>query len=721
MLIKNKKTTIMKSNLLTNIKSAALLTMAGLATGFITGCTEDIDQSNRYTFTGETITDYLENRPEYSKFCEILDKAQIGRSSSGSLLKTLTTYGSYTCFAPVNSAIDEYLQEQYDIYNNSLNDELTDEFEDTGIYSPYLEDLSDSMCTVIAKNHIIEAAYMTTDIKSDGAFPKNNINNRFTSVSFENDEDGSTYILINNSARIIISDVELENGVIHSVDKVVAPSNKLVCDHFKQYEAFKLHADALFLTGLDEKLRIYELNPDYDPYETSPSPMSTSAMSAKAPYPETFVQKYTLLAVTDETYRENGIENLDDLIALAQKWYGTEDAENYRSENNALYKLIGYHIIDRQLLYSGNAPGGFIMDGFEEINEGFKSSENIPSTFDRYDYFETLLPYSIIKITRPAEGTALAGELILNYSQDEGNKVGNPEMRNHINAIVEPASRAKERPGLEAFDDNTLNGSIHVIDRILIYNEAEMSGNVLNERMRWDSSSLFPELTNNGVRWHERKAGYKEIYIPDGYCSRLKINNQTTYPFYLPPHPNQVNGWANYQGDEILVDGQYDFAYRLPYVPEGTYEIRFGFGFSSARGITQFYLDDKITGIPINMLRNDSDGSTMISSTMSGIIDSALGDDEAIDEYDKSLRNRGWMKGPGSVFGNGDYSSKSMRESLVAFRRIVTTTYLTKGDHWLRFKDVTVNGGNLRQFSQDYLEIVPKGVVTDPSKPEDKL
>ena len=42
------------------------------------GCTEDIDESNRYTFTGETIIDYMENRSEiYSSYLYILDHARI--------------------------------------------------------------------------------------------------------------------------------------------------------------------------------------------------------------------------------------------------------------------------------------------------------------------------------------------------------------------------------------------------------------------------------------------------------------------------------------------------------------------------------------------------------------------------------------------------------------------------------------------------------------------
>lgn len=715
----------MKKHLLTKFKSATAVVAIGFAGCFFGGCTEDIDQSNRYTFTGETITDYLENRPElYANFCYILDKASIGKAASGSLLKTLTTYGSYTCFAPTNEAVLQHIEEEYNKYMESLAAYERGEIEEkdieyTGIESPDLYQLSDSMATVIAKNHIIEAAYFTTDIKSDGAFPKNNINNRFTSVSFTNDENGNVMILINGNAKITQSDIEAENGIIHTVDKVVSPSNRLVCDHLAKYAEFSIHADAISKTGLDEALRIYEIDPDYDPFKKSPVPMSTAAIRGQnAPYPETFYQKYTILAVPNSTYQKEGIKGFDDLVTFAEIWYGTEAQGEYTNPENALYKLISYHIIDRQLLYNGSAPGGFVIDGYVEKNEGYKSDENLPNIYDRYDYFETLMPYSIIKATRPKQGSPLEDDLIINYSQNNGARVNNPEMKNHINARVLPFSEAILIPGLEDFDDNTLNGSIHVIDRILIYNEDEMKGNVLNERMRWDSSSLFPELTNNGVRWHERKSGYGEIYIPDGFCKRLKLNNGTTYPFYLTPHPVHATGWSNYQGDEILVDGQYDFSYRIPHVPEGTYELRFGFGFSDARGVCQFYLDDKITGIPVEM--RQISGKTVIGM-IADFTDKSLGDDETIDEFDKSLRNRGWMKGPGSVWTNGD-GSVSLRDVPYAYRRIITTANLTKGDHWLRFKDVTKDGtSSYRQFSQDYLEIVPKGVITDPSKPEDKL
>ncbi len=704
----------MKSNFLTKTKQFIAFVAIGVVGCAFVGCSEDIDQSNRYTFTGETITDYLQNRPEqYSKFCYILDRAKIGKSTSGSILKTLSTYGAYTCFAPINSAIDAYLQEQYQIWESTKG---TEDEEDTGIYSPYLEELSDSMATVIAKNHIIEAAYFTTDIKSDGAFPSNNINNRITSINFDNDEMGNLVVFINGDSKVLISDVETENGIVHTVNKVVAPSNKMICDHLEQYKEFSIHSDLITRTGLDEKLRIFELEKDYDKHRTSEVPMSTSEDGSKAPYPETFVQKYTLLAVPDEVYEDLGLDTFEKIEAYAESWYGDQAKGVYTDPENAVYKLISYHILDRQLIYDGNRTGGFVMNGYVSEEGNYKSNDNLPKQYDRYDYFETLQPYTSIKATRPRLETELADKVVLNYAQEDGTIIKNPEMSKHINAIVLTEAEAKEK--VEGFTGNTTNGYIWMIDRLLIYNEDEMAGNVLNERMRWDSASLFPELTNNEVRWHQRKKGYYEIYIPDGFCKRLRLNNKTTYPFYLTPHETGTHGWANYQGDEILIDGQYNFEYRIPYVPEGVYEIRFGFGFSNARGVCQFYLDKEPQGIPVDMMLY-GDGSTAVGKT-NDFVDSKFDTEDEIDEFDKSLRNRGWMKGPASVILDAA-NGKSMRESPYAYRRIITQTQITGGeDHWLGFKDVTKGSTSLRQFSQDYLEIVPRGIITDLRKPEDK-
>ena len=71
----------------------------------ILACTDEIDKSNRFTFTGETVADFLLNRSEkYSHFITLLKRAE--------LFSLLQTYGQYTLFLPDNDAVEKYLQEQ---------------------------------------------------------------------------------------------------------------------------------------------------------------------------------------------------------------------------------------------------------------------------------------------------------------------------------------------------------------------------------------------------------------------------------------------------------------------------------------------------------------------------------------------------------------------------------------------------------------------------------
>ena len=681
------------------LRALAFAVTAIVSAGFFTACDDDVDEGNRFTFTGEHISTFLENNPErFSSFTNILSKARIGKVASGSLLKTLSTYGSYTCFAPTNEAIEVFLQNQYEKHLQG---------ERTGITSPYLEDLTDSMATEIAKNHIIERGYLTTDI-NEGAFPMNTMNRRFTTVEWITDDEGRVYPKLNNSALIIEQDLEKENGYVQIVNAVLNPSNKLLNELIEsQKKAFGLFNEAVIVTGADSLLRIYELDPNYDNTLTGPTLGTEPSLS---PYPVEKKQRYTVLIEPDELFHSYGINTIEDLAEFAEKYYGTEAKGDYKNPENALHKFILYHIIDRQLLYSSSTgPGGFIMENY--INMGYSSVVNLDQKYDSYEYYETMLPYTMIKVTKPYTNEQLKQEIVINYAQEKGTTVINPAMAGHLNVIVEKAATTKKKypEVLADFDQSALNGIIHTIDRIMIYDENEMAGNVLNERIRMDVSSLFAEFTNNSVRWDLQTPDTKVTYIPEGFSKGFIVNNNDTKVFYFRPHQTWSNSYANYQGDEFLVEGIYDFKYRLPHVPEGDYEIRFGYAKGYYRGVCQFYVDGKIAGIPVDM-RWNADTDAMIGWTN----DEGLSEEE-ISENDKAMRNRGYMKGPQSIVMSDE---KTMRESEQPIRKIVGTYRLNKGDHWLRFKDVS-DKESTKQFNQDFLELVPLSVISNPTKPED--
>ena len=317
---------------LVNLKAWAFASLALFLGTAIVGCEDEVSQENRFTFKGELIATYLENNPDkFSNFITILDKAKIGKKSSGIILKTLSTYGSYTCFAPTNEAIEAYLQSEYDKYIESkeLNSEDSSyPIYRTGILSPYIEDLTDSMATVIAKNHIIEMAYMTADV-SAGAFPMSTMNQRSTLISFYTDSLGRVYPLLNNNAKIIEQDLEKENGYVQVVDAVLSPSDKNTAELVGEHSAFSLMAQALIETRLDSLLGIYDIDPDYD--NTLKGPAFETQNKQEPPYPIEHKQKYTflvesndLLADPTKNHLGKSIRTIEELEEFASVWYGTE-------------------------------------------------------------------------------------------------------------------------------------------------------------------------------------------------------------------------------------------------------------------------------------------------------------------------------------------------------------------------------------------------------------
>ena len=139
----------MKHNILKHIALAVAIVCT------MGGCREYIDEGSRYTFTGHTIASFLEEHEDvYSNFIEILNR--------GGRLTLMKAYGQYTCFAPTNDAITRFLFEQDSIYRASLVDDNPNDIVWTGVTSPELSELSDSMCKVISQTHLLNAVYLTS-------------------------------------------------------------------------------------------------------------------------------------------------------------------------------------------------------------------------------------------------------------------------------------------------------------------------------------------------------------------------------------------------------------------------------------------------------------------------------------------------------------------------------------------------------------------------------
>ena len=670
----------------TRVSVVGILWISSLLALAASSCQEEIDTSNRYTFTGHTIASFLtENEDMFSSFVTILQR--------GGKYNLMRAYGTYTCFAPTNDAIDRYLFEQDSIYKESLKPGSRKVIW-TGVTSPRLEDLSDSMCVVISQTHIIPKTYLTTEMEGD-VIPTMNLNDRYLTMSYGVDSITGYSLLFINGARVIDADEEVQNGAVHTIAAVMNPSSNTVPTQIENMKFLSIFSEALERTGLDGRLQNYK---DFS-YTEGDKTTLTIYNKTGCPYPSSRYYGYTAFVEPDSVFQQAGIYNIEDLYAKCREWYPTATNPDFRNPDNALNKFIAYHLLDRKLLYSRLVCYNITCGSY------YKSESNLLKRGDRYDYFETMQG-TMMKVTLPLSNANYSSTILINYTKDlnslESTDITASTFEGRANVrIMNPSDVASDNVHYPGFQQEALNGSIHLIDKILVYDEDLMVGYVLNEIIRLDFSSLVPEYTNNNIRWCDGQginfasgSGDYEFYIPKGYSDRLKYNTEETRLYYLSPHTS----WANYQGDECMCLGAFDFGYRLPHVPAGTYELRMGYSANSNRGVIQFYVDDEVTGIPTDLRR-------LLNVPEVGWVADSQTDDNGV-ANDKQMKNRGWLKGPTTFYYGGSILARNNNGDC---RRVITTKYLGPGDHWLRFKNVNDQDDGLDQFMHDYLEIVPIG------------
>lgn len=681
-------------------KIAALAFVPGMLS--LTSCKEDIDESNLYTFTGETIEDYLANRPDkFSSFNYILQRTELDKLLSG--------YGTYTCFAPDNEAVAAYIDSLY-------NDETNKDLPHNGMTENSLEGLTDSLCNDIAKFHLAATKVMAINMENGmtiNTMLGRDINTSIDSIS------GKT--IINSYSLITGMDNELENGVLHEVNHVIRRSNLLVAGEMENHKDLSIFADALKLTGLADSL-------------TQQSRKLTAPANSYNFYtPENAVLGYTIFAETNTTLGQNDIHSVTDLINHANKVYGgcaaqgsgwydyyrnnniqVSTGNDYANPNNCLNMWVRYHILKQRVSYDK------MVYSWNEISK-------VPL----YEYYETMLPMTLVKVLRSSK--AGAGKLFLNRYEanssltDQVGELGSES----IHQVVYGHS------GIEITKQNiqALNGYIHPINGMLEYEEWVPKG-VLNERIRFDATTMTKELAsanlrgatgaeinalNGAKKGQDGNLGGDYIRIPVDFSENMVIyNGESTRLYYLP---GRENNWNNFQGDEFNSKGNVDLAFRLPPVPDGTYELRVGVSLNGNRGMYQFYLGEGTNNrTKMEALDIPLDERTEIVKNMDGTPDAQTGwtlytamEDMGV-ETDQAMHNLGWMRGP-LYYTVGKGTSTYARATKESIRRIVTRKELHQGTYWFRIKSALDDDS--RQMYFDYLELVPVNVYNNTRYLED--
>lgn len=677
---------------LRGIKVAAMAAFAIVSAAFFAAsCSDKVDESNLFVFTGESATNFIEGQPELSKYLVLLKKARSGNGRGSTMDHLLESRGHYTCFAPTDDAVQEFLDSVMNQRDFDVNA------------------TTDSLAQLIVFNSIIDngdvEAYKSTDFY-EGVLQQKSMADRYIVIAFEGNDSARATTIINTYSRILSPDNEVENGYVHIVDHVVMPANTSLPGLLGLQDNTRIFAHLLEVTGWadsmvayrDEEYELQEHPQNYNHIWYSGTPLN-EPLHHNSGY-TAFVEPDSLLEA-EWGVRLNVVDgvvtNWDEVMPVitqkVKEYYPLAESGDPTSLDNALNQFVGYHIIDVSMAYNNivitKAQLGYSINHPEQLG------------IDKFEYFETMgKDHRIIKFTlgKQTDGIRI-NRYVSEYDDDTYEELQVPRP----GILVQ-----SQNPG---HDNQALNGFYHIIDGVLVYDD-DVPEKVLNERMRWDTQTMQHELMTNGLRQQPSNIYYM---LPDGYCRKIRFTEQTL----LISINNYTNNWLNYEADDIVLEGYYDITWQLPPVPyEGTYELRLGYCNDSGRGMVQFYFGSdpnnlSAVGLPIDARIEPNNPSI-------GWIADDEDDPDINRANDKAMRNHGFMKCPNSFgfnYTNVTSGGRSYGPSGAKLRHIVTTATCRPGvTYYMRMKSLLNGPAN---FGPDFIEWVPKSVYNG-VKPEDK-
>lgn len=702
-------------------KIGGMMALAALGVASFTSCSEEIDDSNLYTFTGQTVIDYLRSDSTLSDIAKISDRA--GMSDR------LSAYGTYTCFAPTNEALKVYIDSLYnDVKSDNHNGLYAGEVPaDSVMNRLWKSEKCDSLCKDIIESHVTGQKKTTNDFLT-GADITMMLGNTHTPkrVNGEITMDGTTHF--------IKTDQEVENGIVQVIDRLFYRSTNYIIDEMDAMGCYGLWVEALRKTGIDKILQENIRTKGISWFNIEPE-----NQYPYADYPTKCKVGFTIFAEPDEVLKKEGINTFADLVERANQeyancknWYSyVEDkginvstGNDYTNQWNALNMFIRYHILHYALSTDK------LVYSYNELKD-----------MDVYEYVRTLLPGTMFKLTGIKDPGGNVGEIRINRQLNTPTLTSDPGNTNRNGTAYLAANQVIDEGILvgntKINSRQASNGYVHPISGVLAYKET-VPNKVLNERLRFEFMSLFDESMTNRYRGYTG-ADLKSFFgrtdrditavrIPEGYFENMVIyNGDASRVYYLTKdQANGYNGydcWNDYQGDELYCKGAYDFAIKLPPVPkDGTYELRFGYVNNGKRTIVQFYLghsSDRSTMTPCDIPLDQNVNPT--STTVGWSNPNTDGDNGAA--VDKAMHNRGWMRGP-NYFSNKKYGEGSTARfksdgGQHHIRRVVTKQYFKQGEeNWFRCKTAMPENTEA-EFQLDYIELVPATVYNHSNLTED--
>lgn len=676
------------------MKGMLALAMALL---MVSSCDDSVDESNLYVFKGEMVASFLTKHSEnFSDYIEMAKRTRLSKKSKSTVMDLLATRGNYTCFAPTNDAVQEYV-------DSIMNQK---DFP--------VDQVSDSIAELIVRNSIIDShgakAYETNDF-TEGALAYKNMSDRFVTVSFDT-VNGRAAIIINSAARIVEGDNECENGYVHVMDRVVAMANDEISQLIGQAKNTKIFTRLLQETGWAKKLNKYrdeEYEENHPEYGNAIGSAGGNVAQYKCPEHRYF--GYTVFVEPDSVFEQEWgikldisefgqISNWDEVKQKIEEHCHAVDIydqtsraagnpADWNDDDNVVNQFVAYH------LYEDQIPYDLLVIHMNEWGYSFKNPNKLAANVTR-NYESMGKQHRLFRIT---EGESTDGKRMNRYSSYDDDTYEEVTVYDK-GALISPTNGKNT--------NNALNGFYYPIDHVLVY-DSHVRDFVLNDRLRFDFTDYQIESGANGFGNPHVAPDF--MNMPNGYLSKVyKISNESWQIDF-----NEVNptGWVDMNCNEILILGQYDVTFELPRVPvDGAYEFRWGLSNASWRGMTQMYFGSDpdnlpAIGVPLDM-RADYRSHSI------GWVKDNPDDPNVAIENDKALRNHGYMKGPKlyGLLSSGGVTT-TFRDgngsNMLPLRYIVYRGQMySDRTYYIRFKNVLTNPYG--QLFCDYFELVPRSI-----------
>ena len=649
-------------------KVQALSVLVLMSMPFFYSCVDNDDvPETMYTAKKMTAGAFLESHPErYSEFIALLKRTPY--------FSMMTTYGRYTLFAPVNSAMEDFLK--------------------TNGYSS-IDAIPQGVCDSIARTHIMRKGAVFTSDVPEGDIGQNMLD-AYLGWSSDSDvvNDNRLIYYVNKNSRMLEYNDSVTNGVVHTIDHVISSSNDFLPEKMAEDSTITLFCEALQLTHMDDSLHkymdeSYSIGVDSVYTGTQERCLNNGNPRMLCLWVGTRYFKYTAFVEPDSVYHRYGIHTLDDLKAYAKKIYDAtypEDAglydEDFTHRKNPLNRFVSYHLLNRIAGYN------------QLVGNELTSQCWVTSLADPEDFYETMCPGTLIRISN---ASALGEGIFINRRT----RSSYPKILYDVYSRGVKILAPSEAGGTDA---NALNGYYHYIDDLLTFDEHTRDV-IFNCRMRFDPATLSPDFMNCDGRNHKDTEGNTIRGFKRGYISGWEMSEES----FVGVTGNDI-WWASFLGHVVVISNRFDVTFKLPPVPKrGTYEIRIGYTPNEERGVIQAYLNNVPCGIPVDMRIYPTDPE------IGFIADGAEGaqTDEEIKMQDKALHNRGFMKGPDVWYQGGTGTTNGLRALNLPTRRILATENMDpEKSYYLRLRQVLDDREKYCNFN--YLEICPKSVYGSP-------